>query len=184
MLWYHHFTHAYQKSQSYDVRFLRYRVRQTNFLSFWVIFCPLPPPIPPNDPKNKNFEKKKKKCLESVLLYILVYHKWRSYDIWFLTYTVQQTEIFIILPFQPFDNLEDQNFNIEENTWRYYHFTHLHHEWHSYDQGVIQGVFEIGNHFWVHKNRHPNFNKLTKNKVFTKPLIIKHGAKNNFLPCI
>ena len=28
---YHHFTHAYQKSQSYDVRFLRYRGRQAEF---------------------------------------------------------------------------------------------------------------------------------------------------------
>ena len=155
------------------------------FCHFGWFLALTPPPTPPMLPKNKILKKKKKKkCLETVLLYILVYHKWRSYDIWFLTYTVQQTEIFIILPFQPFDNLEDQNFNIEENTWRYYHFTHLHHEWHSYDQGVIQGVFEIGNHFWVHKNRHPNFNKLTKNKVFTKPLMIKHGAKNNFLPCI
>ena len=36
------------------------------------------------------------------------------------------------LPFQPLDNLENQNFNIEKNTWRYYHFTHLHHKWQSY----------------------------------------------------
>ena len=35
-----------------------------------------------------------------ILLYIYVYHKWRSYDIlflWLLKYKVQQTEIFIIL---------------------------------------------------------------------------------------
>ena len=37
---YHHFTRVYQKSQSYDARFLRYGVRQTEFLSFWVSFCP------------------------------------------------------------------------------------------------------------------------------------------------
>ena len=30
-------------------------------------------------------------------------------------------------------NLENQNFNIEKNTWRRYHFTHLHHKWQSYD---------------------------------------------------
>ena len=29
------------------------------------------------------------------------------------------------LPFQPLDNLENQNFNIEKNTWRYYHFTYI-----------------------------------------------------------
>ena len=34
---YHHFTHAYQKPQSYEVQFQRYKVTQ-NFLSFWAIF--------------------------------------------------------------------------------------------------------------------------------------------------
>ena len=60
-----------------------------------------------------------------ILLYIHVYHKWRSYDIWFLKYKVQQTEIFDILghflPFQPLDQLENQNVNIAKNTWGYYH---------------------------------------------------------------
>ena len=45
-----------------------------------------------------------------ILLYIHVYHKWRSYDIWFLKYKVWQTEIFVILghflPFQPLENPE------------------------------------------------------------------------------
>ena len=72
-----------------------------------------------------------------ILLYIHVYHKWRSYDIWFLKYKVWQTEIFVILgyflPFQPPDNLENQNFKIEKNTWRYCHFTHLHHKLQSFD---------------------------------------------------
>ena len=37
---YYHFTHMYHKWQSYDVWFLRYQVRQPDFLSFWIIFCP------------------------------------------------------------------------------------------------------------------------------------------------
>ena len=49
------------------------------------------------------------------------------------------------------------------------------------NQGVIQGVFEIINRFWAHKNRRPNFDKLTKNKVFTKALISK-GRANHKLP--
>ena len=40
-------------------------------------------------------------------------------------------------------------------------------------QRVIQGAFEIGNRFWAHENRRPNFEELTKYKVFTKPLISK-----------
>ena len=49
-------------------------------------------------------------------------------------------------------------------------------------QGVIQGVFEIGNHFWVLENRHPNFDKLTQNSVFTKSMISKHGANYELSP--
>ena len=49
-------------------------------------------------------------------------------------------------------------------------------------QRVIQDVFEVGNRFWAHKNQHPNFDKLTKNKVLNKqkanrkrpPMYIKH----------
>ena len=119
-----------------------------NFLSFWAIFCPFtspppPPPTcppPPNDLKYQDFEKKKKMKKmpgDIIILYIHVYHKWRSYDIWFLKYKMRQTNIFDIfvhfLFFQSLDNLENQNFNIEKNTWRYCHFTHLHHKWQSYD---------------------------------------------------
>ena len=44
-----------------------------------------------------------------ILLYIYVYHKWRSYNIWFLKYKVQQTGIFLILGhFCPFSTLTTQ----------------------------------------------------------------------------
>ena len=63
-----------------------------------------------------------------ILLYIHVYYKWRSYDIWFLKYKVRQTEIFNILGhfllFQPLGNLENQSFEkLKKNSWRYYRFT-------------------------------------------------------------
>ena len=80
---YHHFINVYQKSQSYDVQFLRYGVR---LLSFWAIFCPFTPST--NYLENQNFEKKMKKMPRYIiLLYIQLYHKWRSYDIgsWNLT---------------------------------------------------------------------------------------------------
>ena len=58
---------------------------------FWV-------PIPHKRYKNTS-------GFTAVLLNIHVYHKWRSYDTWFLKYKVQKTEIFIILghffPFRP-----------------------------------------------------------------------------------
>ena len=68
---YHHFTHVYQKSQSYDVQFLRYGVRQTElfvilglFLSFYSL----------NNSENKNFEKMKKFAWKN-LHFTDVYHK-------------------------------------------------------------------------------------------------------------
>ena len=77
---YHHFTHVYQKSQSYDVQFLRYGVRQTElfvilglFLSFYSL----------NNSENKNFEKMKKFAWKN-LHFTDAYHKWRSYDVGFL----------------------------------------------------------------------------------------------------
>ena len=56
--WSYHFTHVHQKSQWYDVRFLRYAVRQTKILSFWAIFCSLTTPL--NDLKYQNIEKSEK----------------------------------------------------------------------------------------------------------------------------
>ena len=88
---------------------------------------------PPKNPRNKNFEKTKKFAGDIILH---VYPKSRSYNAQFLKYGIRQTDIFVILghflPFLPLDNLQNQNFNIERNTWRY-HFTYLHHKWQSYD---------------------------------------------------
>ena len=101
------------------------------FLSFWVIFHPFA--FPPNDPEYQNFKKKMKQMPgDIILLCIHVCHKWRSYDIWFLKYKVGQTKPFDILghflPFQPLDNMQKSKFNIEKNTWRYYHFTYVYHK--------------------------------------------------------
>ena len=49
---YHHFTHVYQNSQSYDVWFLRYKVRQTEFFVILGHFCPFTTHPPPNDEIN------------------------------------------------------------------------------------------------------------------------------------
>ena len=80
---------------------------------------PTPSTIIPNI---KILKKMKKMTGDIILLCKHVYHKWRSYDIWFPKYKARQTEIFDILghflPFQLHDNLENQNFNIEKSTSR------------------------------------------------------------------
>ena len=70
------------------------------------IFCHFGPLFSffPNDPENQHFEKKMKNMPgDIILLYMHVYHKRRSYDIWFLKYKVRHTEIFVI--FGPFSAL-------------------------------------------------------------------------------
>ena len=85
-------------------------MRQTFFVILGHIFPFYHPPPPSthaplNYLKNQNLKKMKKMPEDLLLLWILVYHKWRSYDTWFLKYKVQQTEIVVILghfcPFSP-----------------------------------------------------------------------------------
>ena len=52
--WNKHFTHVYQKSQSYDVCFLKYGAQKTDFFLIFDHFLPF---YPPKNPENQNFEK-------------------------------------------------------------------------------------------------------------------------------
>ena len=135
---YHHFTLVHQKPQSYDVQFLRYWVRQTKI--FVILGHFLPFYLSPNSLITLNIKilKKNKKCLE-----ILSFYTYRStinedhmiYGSCNIRCNRQKfsTLWVIFLPFQPLDNLENQNFNIKKYTWRYSHFTNLYHKWQSYD---------------------------------------------------
>ena len=78
----HHFTHLYQKSQSYNVWFLRYKAWQRVFLSFWAIFCS----FTPNRLKNQFI--KNEKNTWRYHLFTLIYHKWHLFlrHVWFLRY--------------------------------------------------------------------------------------------------
>ena len=76
------------KTRSYDVCLLRYRVRQTIFY-FRQFFCSL---LTPKLKFGKNV-----KNTWRYYPFTHVYHKSRSYDVWFLRYKVQRTEFFVIL---------------------------------------------------------------------------------------
>ena len=103
---------------------------------------------------------------------------------------MQQTEIFchfgLFLPFQPPDNPENQNFKIEKNSCRYYHFTHLHHKCQSYDvwflsNGVQQAeFFIILDHFlpFYPPNKPINLN-FKKMKITPGDIIILHMCTIN-----
>ena len=63
---YHHFTHVYQKSQSFDVQILKYGVRQAEFFVILGHFLPFEPP----NPKNQNFEKLEKTPGDIIISYM------------------------------------------------------------------------------------------------------------------
>ena len=87
-------------------------MRQTEFLSFWVIFCPL---TPVTTRKIINFEKMKTASGEVIILH--VHQKSQSYDVCLLRYGVQQTEFFVILGhFLPTNNLKNKNFEKMKKT--------------------------------------------------------------------
>ena len=108
---YHHFTHAYQKLQSYEVEFLRSKVRQ-HFLSFWAIFCSCAPLL---TLKIKIWKKCKKTSGDIILLHMCTINQdqmYPWYDTWFLRNEVQQTELsWIILKISKMKkNLEMSSF--------------------------------------------------------------------------
>ena len=69
---YYYFTHVYQKWQSHDVWFLRYRAQPTEFFVILNHFIPF-------YPKNQNFEKNEKNTWR-YYYFTQVWHKWQSYD--------------------------------------------------------------------------------------------------------
>ena len=94
----------YQKSKSYDVRFLKYGVR-----TFAI----------PDNLENQNSEKLKKTTWR--YHFTSAHHKWKSYDVWFLRYGAWLTKFFVIMDyFLPFysplpNNPENQNFQKIKN---------------------------------------------------------------------
>ena len=64
---YHHFTHMYQISQSYDVWFLRCGLTQTKFFVIMDCFLLFYPTM---DLENQNFEKIKKALEDIIILQI------------------------------------------------------------------------------------------------------------------
>ena len=82
--------------------------RRTEFLVILGYFLPFDPP---NNLKIKVFKKWKKS--RRYYHFTLVYHKWQSYDVWFLRYGAWQTEFFVSLDhyfLYPTVNPKNQNF--------------------------------------------------------------------------
>ena len=103
-----------------------------NFFSFWTIFLPIYPSPPLTTQRIKILKKWKKYPRDSIILHNCIYHKWQSYDIWFLRYELQQTDFFVILghflPFYPRNrpkNKISKKKKRKKKAWRYHHFTQV-----------------------------------------------------------
>ena len=108
--WRYHFTHVYQKSQSYDVWFLRYGVRQTEFFVIMDCFLPFYPPM---DPENQNFDKMKKTLEDIIILQMFAIND--SHMIYGSSDIECNRQIFFVildrfLPFYPHNNPKNKNF--------------------------------------------------------------------------
>ena len=78
----------------------------------------------------------------------------------------------IFYPFSP-DNLENQNLKIEKTTWRYYHFTHLHHKSQSFDVWFLRHGTRQTEFFVIHDRFLPFYplwtQKIKIKKKWKKP---------------
>ena len=123
-----HVSHEYHMMHdSWNIRCDR-QGRQ-NCSSFWVIFCPF---TPQTIWKTKILEKNEKNAWRYYHV-THAYHKSQSYDVRFLRYKVQPTEIFVILDhfllcYALTTQKIKKNWKNEKSTWRYYYFTHVYHK--------------------------------------------------------
>ena len=75
-----------------------------------LFFALLPPPLPPLTTQKIKIKKKRKKNAWEYYHFTHVYHKQKSYDVYFLRYEARWTEFSVILDhFLPFYNPKNQN---------------------------------------------------------------------------
>ena len=120
------FTHLQHKLQSYDVMFLRYGVRQTEFFVILERFLSFYPSL---DPENQNFENMKKAPGDIIILHKctindnhIMYGPWDMKCDWqnFLSFWT------VFCPFTPLQPKKSKFWKTEKTTWRYHHFTQVH----------------------------------------------------------
>ena len=103
-----------------------------NFLSFWTIFCPF---TSLTTWEIKILKKWRKKNACRYYHFIHVYHKWKSYDVYFQRYGTWQTNFFsfstILCPFTPLTSQKNKILKKRKNTW-IYHFTQVYQKSWSY----------------------------------------------------
>ena len=116
---YHHFTHVYQKSQSYCVQLMRYGVKQAEFFVILDHFLPFYP-----------LWTQKIKIVEKWTIHLKNYHSTMTVT-WFIVPEIWNATDIIschldyFLPFYPPNNPKNENFQkLKKTAWKYHHFTY------------------------------------------------------------
>ena len=133
----------YQKWQSYDLWFQRYRAQQTDFFVILDHFLTF---FPPNNPKIKIL-KKWKKHLELLIIFLrtcTINDNHTMHGSWDMECDRQNVLSFRTI-FCTFTLLKTQQIKIlkkmKKKAWRYYHFTHVYHKWQLYDVWFL--IYEV-----------------------------------------
>ena len=126
-------------------------------MSFWAIFCPLTPPPPThpiisNNPENENFEKMKKASGDVIILNLCNKNTIK----WCMVTQIWSVTDIIFCRFRPFFALSTHYWpqklkfgkNVN-NAWRYYSFTHVHHNSRSYDVWFLRCKGKSFLSFWA-----------------------------------
>ena len=103
---------------------------------------------------------------QMTIIWCMIPEIWSATDIIFCHFGL----FFALLP--P-NNLENRNLEKWNNTWRYYHFTHVHHKWKSYDAWFLRHgarqtflLVILGHFLSFYPTNNPkkqNFEKMKKN---------------------
>ena len=119
-----------------------------------------------NNPKNQNFEKLKKPLGDIIVLHMCTIN---DNQIMYGSWNIEcNRQIFVILdhfmPFCPPNNPKYQK--QQKNTWRYYHFTPVHHKLQLYDVWFLR--------YWAHRHNFLSFDNFL-------PLFYTQVLKNRII---
>ena len=125
----HPFSHVHYKWRSYDVWFVRYKARQSEF---FIILDHFLPSDPPNNLKNQNFEKMKKTPGDIILLQLSITNNnhviYSSLDM----ECNRQNILSFWAIFCPFTPYQFEKPTFKKNQMRYNHFTHVYQKMSDY----------------------------------------------------
>ena len=125
------YIHEYHKWRLYDKWFLKYKVWQTEIFALSA----------PWQPGKSKLWKNKKTPGDTIILHICTINdNHMMYGSWDMKHDGQNCFSFwtIFCPFIPLTTQKSKFWKNEKNTWRYYHFTHLHHKRQSHDARFLR----------------------------------------------